>query len=349
MNLKEALQRYAPCDALWVHKEENVRYLSGFTGDSTDLLLTPEGRWLLTDSRYTEQAAAEAAGWEVVDHRGKLTAALHELCEKQGVRVLGLEEEALSLALYRRWLDADPEREWRAVGLDRLRMSKSEAEIESLRRACAISVDALTDILPLIQAGKTENEVRIALEKAMLDKGSERPAFATIVASGIRSALPHGTATDKVIDTGDFVTLDFGAVYAGYHADMTRTFVIGTASPRQRELYAAVLRAQAAAIAATRAGSEARIVDAAARDILQEAGLAEYFIHSTGHGVGLEIHEEPRISQLSREVLADGMVITAEPGVYLPGYGGLRIEDSLVVRGDNAEILTDFPKELMEL
>lgn len=349
MNRQEVLQQYAPCDALWVHKEENVRYLSGFTGDSTDLLVTASECFLLTDSRYTEQAAEESPGWQVIDHRGRLTTVLQELCTEQGVQLLGLEEDALSFGLYRRWQAADPAREWRAVSLDRLRQVKTEAEIDSLRQACAISAAALTDILPVIRAGRTENEVRIALEKAMLDRGSERPSFATIVASGVRSALPHGTATDKVIEVGDFMTLDFGAVYAGYHADMTRTFVVGVASARQRELYAAVLQAQEAAVAAARAGSEACMMDAAARDVLREACLVDYFTHSTGHGVGLEIHEEPRISHLSREILTDGMVITAEPGVYIPAYGGLRIEDSLVVRGDKAEILTDFPKELIEL
>lgn len=349
MNITTQVFESFSVDALWLHKSVNVRYQSGFTGDDTDAFISNGRRCLLTDARYTEQAKAECPDWEAVDHHGKLTDALAACCHRQGIRRLGIEMRAVTAAQYVELQKALPDVELIDADTDRLRQIKTEEEITAIRHACEIGDRALQDILPLIRSGVTEHVLRAELERAMLAHGSEQTAFTTIVASGYRSAMPHGIASDKVVEDGDFITFDFGAVYHGYHSDMTRSFVVGKATERQRHLYHAVLRAQEAACKMIRPGMAGSEPDQTVRDMLKQDGLETYFSHSLGHSVGLEIHEGPNLSPRETRTLAEGMVVTVEPGVYIAGFGGLRIEDTTVVREDGLQLLTQFPKELVEL
>jgi Xaa-Pro aminopeptidase len=233
--------------------------------------------------------------------------------------------------------------------VEELRRVKDEDEIALLREACAISDRALAGVLPSLRAGLTEREVAIALERAMIDLGADAIAFDTIVASGPNGAIPHHRPGDRVLERGDLVTIDFGALMGGYHADMTRTIAIGTPAGWQRDLYDLVLRAQLAGIGAAAPGADTKDVDAAARDVIVAAGHGGDFPHGLGHGVGLEIHEAPLMGYDKTGKLADRVPITAEPGVYLAGRGGIRIEDTLVVRADGPELLTETTKDLLVL
>lgn len=349
MNITRQILESFSVDAVWLHKAVNVRYQSGFTGDDTDAFITADQHSLFTDARYTEQANEECPDWDIVDHHGRLTEQLATYCRRLGIRRLGMEMHTVTAAQYIQLRQALPDVELVDADTDGLRQIKTEEEIGFLQQACAIGDQALHDILPLIRSGATENQLRAELERSMLAHGSERTAFTTIVASGYRSAMPHGIASDKMVEDGDFITFDFGAVYRGYHSDMTRTFVVGPASERQRRMYHAVLRAQEAACAMIRPGLIGSAPDQTVRDMLANDELASYFTHSLGHSVGLEIHEGPNLSPRETRTLAAGMVVTVEPGVYIPGFGGLRIEDTTVVREDGLQLLTQFPKELVEL
>ena len=234
--------------------------------------------------------------------------------------------------------------------LDALRQVKDGGEIGYIRRACAIADKAFEDIVHFIRPGRTEIEVAARLEQVMREAGSEKPSFDTIVASGLRGSMPHGTATEKVIEAGDFVTMDYGAKFEGYCSDITRTVCVGEATARQREVYEAVLGTQEMVLAAIAPGKSGKEIDAASREFLKKYDLAQYFGHGLGHSLGLEIHEEPRLSPSSTcEHLMPGMLITDEPGVYLPGWGGLRIEDTVLVTKTGSERLTKSSKALLEI
>ena len=337
-------------DAALITKEENVHYFSGFRGDSTVLLVTPERLILVTDSRYTEQAAAEAPDYEIVEQRDGLYRKVAELATDAGVVSLGFEGNALvyDTVVKLRELLGEVSCDT-ALNLDPLRQVKDADEIGLIRRACKIADEGFAHILSYIQPGMTEMEVAAALEHFMRRAGSERPAFQTIIASGVRGSLPHGTASDKVIVRGELVTMDFGAVCGGYHSDITRTVCVGRADARQRELYDAVLTAQKRALAALRPGVTGVEVDRIARESLAEKELNQYFGHGLGHSLGLEIHEEPRLSKAGTTVLQENMLVTDEPGVYIPGWGGIRIEDTVLITRDGAEPLTHAPKEFIEI
>ena len=337
-------------DAALITKEENVLYFSGFRGDSTALLVTHERLLLVTDSRYTEQAAAEASDYEIVEQRDGLYRKVAELAEDVGVVALGFEGNALvyDTVVKLRELLGEISLDT-ALNLDPLRQVKDADEIALIRRACKIADEGFAHILSYIQPGMTEMEVAAELEHHMRMLGSERPAFQTIIASGIRGSLPHGVASDKTIARGDLVTMDFGAVCAGYHSDITRTICVGHADARQRELYDAVLTAQKRALTALRPGVTGIEVDRVARDYLAEHNLNQYFGHGLGHSLGLEIHEEPRLSKAGKDVLQPNMLITDEPGVYIPSWGGIRIEDTVLITADGSEALTHASKEFIEI
>lgn len=337
-------------DAVLVSNRENVRYFSGFAGTAGVLAVTADKRMIFVDSRYVEQARQMAPDFLVIKSGGNPLDEAAEWLKRSGCPQIGFEENDLTFAGYRRMTGKIGAEVWVPVELDGLRAVKTAEEIEKIVASAAIADEALAKILPLIRPGATEEAVAAALEYEMRLRGSTRPAFATILASGPRAALPHGVASGKKIAAGDFVVIDFGAVYEGYHSDMTRTFCVGKASPRQREVYDAVLQAQIAGVAAVRAGAGCREVDGISRGMIASAGFGEYFGHGLGHGVGLAIHEGPRLSPMAGEAkLEAGMVVTVEPGIYLPGWGGVRIEDLLVVTQTGCRILCKMDKALMEL
>jgi Xaa-Pro aminopeptidase len=338
-------------EAALITRLVNVRYLSGFTGSNAALLVTADGRdRLSTDGRYTEQAAAECPGLEVLLSR-QCASALVDHAQSVGIGRAAYEAHDVTVDSFDGLVAATGG----AVELVRLgpvvedfRQIKDPGELELLREACAIGDRALADLLPWLKAGRTEREIARRLEDLMLDQGGDGRAFATIVAGGPHSSIPHHQPTDRPLDRGDFLKLDFGSLYRGYHADMTRTFVVGT-SPAdwQSDTYDLVSRAQAAGRAAVVAGVELAAVDRAAREVVEAAGLGEAFPHGLGHGVGLEIHEAPLLAATSTGSLDVGVPVTIEPGVYLPGRGGVRIEDTVVVTDGAPELLTTTTKELL--
>jgi len=337
-------------DALLVTDPVNVRYLSGFTGSAGALLVTPDTVVLATDGRYTEQAESESPGVEVLRTRA-LATDLVSRARTDNVATMGFEDHHVTVAAHGVIAAA-------AEGLplvpagrstEELRRVKDEHEVALIAEACAISDRAYADVLPLLRPGVTEIEVARSLEARMIVHGGEH-GFPTIVAAGSNSSIPHHQPTGRPIGAGDFVKADFGAVYGGYHADMTRTVVVG-AEPAawQREVYELVATAQQAGRDALAVGAELSAVDAAARDIVAAAGYGEQFPHGLGHGVGLVIHEDPFLAKTATASLESGAIVTVEPGVYLPGRGGVRIEDTLLVDNSGVTPLTRTTRELLIL
>ena len=329
----------------------NVRYLSGFSGSNAALLVgrEPGDDVIATDSRYVLQVAAEAPGLEVVVER-PCAAALLARVRGRGPARTAFEADHLTVAGYAGLLSDDDDLVPTTALVERLRTVKDATELSLLREACRITDAALAHVMNVVHEGMTERQVARELDDRMLTLGAEAPSFSTIVASGPNSAVPHHTPTDRALRRSDLLKIDFGARHAGYHADETRTFVVG-APPAdwQQELHDLVREAQAAGRSALAVGASLRDVDAAARDRIESAGHGEHFGHGLGHGVGLEIHEAPMIGQGARGSLSDCTPVTVEPGVYLPGRGGVRIEDTLVVRHGAPETLTTTTRELLVL
>jgi Xaa-Pro aminopeptidase len=342
-------------DALVVTTLANIRYLTGFAGSAGVLTVTRDAALLTTDGRYRTQSA------EQVERSGaapQVDIAIGPVAEQRqaaqellgpAVARIGLEADSVSWSGQRTWadlLDAD-----RLVptsnAVEALRERKDEAEIARMERAAAIADAALFDTLPLMGQGVTEEHFALELDTAMRRHGAESTAFETIVASGENSAKPHHHPGGRRIDRGDPVVVDFGATFEGYRSDMTRTFCVGTDPEGElARIFDVVRTSQAAGAAAVRPGISVKEVDDVCRDIIREAGWAERFEHGTGHGVGLDIHEAPTVSQLGTAILAPGFVVTVEPGVYVPGHGGVRVEDTLVVTEDGARALTRFTKDI---
>lgn len=337
--------------AVLVSKDENVHYFSGFYGDSTVLLITEERAYLITDSRYIEQAQQQAPLYELIEQKEGLLKVSANLAKKIGVPSVSFEGSALTYNEYSKLAEElRPVKPGISVSLDQLRVVKEVEEIFCIEKACDIGDEAFQDIITYIKPGMTEIEVAARLENTMRCLGSEKVSFTTIVASGKRGSLPHGIATDKLIFDGEFVTMDYGAIYRGYHSDVTRTVCVGTADKKQREIYSAVLSAQELGVSLVKPGASGIEVDRRARQVLEKAGLAKYFGHGLGHSVGLEIHEEPRLSPKSScESLEAGTVITVEPGVYIPDWGGVRIEDTVLVAETGSRRLTKSSKKLLEI
>ena len=340
-------------DAILVTSAVNVRYLTGLVSSNAAVLLAAAGQAVLgTDARYAGTAQRECPDVDLIIDRD-VDGALAGRARAAGWRTIAFEDLWLTVRRYR-GLSAEGGLIPAGDVLDGLRMVKDEAEIELLARACAITGEAFSAVLGELRPGVTEREYAIALERAMVDLGAEAVAFDTIVASGQNGAIPHHSPGERAFEPGDLVTVDCGARVGGYHADMTRTVAIGKPAAWQCEIYQLVAAAQAAGVAAARPGTDVREVDAAARDVIEAAGHAGHFTHGLGHGVGLEIHEAPIISCGRTGRLADRVPITIEPGIYLPGRGGVRIEDTLVVRAGagaagSAQPLTTITRELLVL
>jgi Xaa-Pro aminopeptidase len=328
-------------DAMLVTRGVNVRYLTGLVSSNAAVLVRADGSAVLaTDSRYIETARRVCPDVELTEQRD-VAGVLVKLAKRPGI-----EAHDMSVALYRR-LGGEPAAVEGIV--ESLRVVKDDSEIEALRTACDLTDRAFADVAATITPGMTEKRIARALESRMVELGADKPAFDSIVASGPNGAIPHHAPSDRPIERGDLVTMDFGALYDGYHADMTRTVAVGTVSGWQRELYELVREAQRAGRRALAPGAAIDEVDGAARGVIEAAGYGEHFRHGLGHGVGLEIHEDPFLRPAGAGRLDDRVPITVEPGVYLPGRGGVRIEDTLVTRADGPELLTRTTKELLVL
>jgi Xaa-Pro aminopeptidase len=343
----------ARADVLLVTRLPNVRYLTGFTGSAGMVLVAPDELLLVTDGRYAEQSQEQlaAAG---VDARIVIAPTEARQRETLGDAVrpfarVGLEAHGVTWAQQRSFA------EWFAPSelvptehvVETLRARKEPGEVDRIRAACAIADDALAEVLPTLHQRPTERAFALDLEWAMRERGAQRTSFETIVASGPNGAKPHARPTDRPIEAGELVVIDFGCVVDGYCSDMTRTVSVGDPGADARRVWDVVAASQRAGRAAVRAGVTCAAVDHASRSVIEDAGWGETFAHGTGHGVGLEIHEAPRVAATSDGTLASGHVVTVEPGVYLPGVGGVRIEDTVVVTSAGAEALTAFPKSLV--
>ena len=339
-------------DALLVTTLTNVRYLSGYSGSNGLMVITPDRSFFLTDFRYWEQAKKEVKDSKIIFGERDLFDDLPKLEILKSRRAkLGFESENLNCSLYRRLKTLLPQVLFVPAEkfVESLMVTKDQEELKKIKKAVAITDMVFSQILTFVQPGITELDLAAEIEYMMKKNGADNPAFDTIVASGPRSALPHGKASGKKIKQGEFVTFDMGALVEGYCADLTRTVVVGKAKPRQKKIYDVVLKAQKKAIRSARAGLECKKLDKIARDIIKKAGLGKYFGHGLGHGIGLLVHALPRVSSKSDEVLMPGMVVTIEPGVYIPKWGGVRIEDDVLITRKGCEVLTQSPKNLLEI
>jgi len=330
----------------------NIYYLSGFSGDSGALLVDSSSATLFTDGRFTIQAKEEARGFRLKIHRGSLLEMVGEQLRKKGRTRVAVSPARLSLASWKAIKkSAGKNVTW--VGIDRiveqLRDVKDAFEVDRMREAARLGSEVMNETIRLVRPGVAELDIAAEIVYRMRRKGASGESFEAIVAAGPRSALPHARPTARRIGKNELVVLDLGAILRHYCSDLTRTVYVGRAPERVRQWYAAVLEAQGAAKDAIKPGITAGEVDAAARNVLQGKGLGRYFVHSTGHGVGLEIHEDPRIARDQKRVLEAGNVVTVEPGVYVEGVGGIRIEDEALVTRHGAEILTTPPREFLEL
>ncbi|MFY0518003.1 M24 family metallopeptidase [Lysinibacillus sp. UGB7] len=347
--LRKALQEHS-IEGILITNEYNRRYMTGFTGTAGVAIVSQNDAVFITDFRYTEQAAAQIKDFRIVKHEATILEEIATQVKAMGIKLLGFEKDAVSYGTYELYKNVIQTDLVPVSGLiEKIRLIKTEQEINIIKVACEIADHAFTHIIDFIKPGKTELEVSNELEFFMRKQGATQSSFDTIVASGLRSALPHGVATDKVIEKGDFVTLDYGALYNGYISDMTRTVAVGEPSAKLVDMYNAVLASQLLALEKVGPGLTGIQADAIARDYLTEKGYGEAFGHSLGHGIGLEVHEGPGLSMRSETVLEPGMAVTIEPGVYLPGIGGLRIEDDILITETGNELLTHSSKELIIL
>ncbi|MNZ92381.1 putative peptidase [compost metagenome] len=325
----------------------NRRYLTGFTGSSGYVVITHQKAYLLTDFRYMTQAAEQAAGFEIVEHGASVSDSIKELLISQNVSKLGFEEDNVVFSTYRKYeQDLKPVQLVPVSGLvEELRMYKDSVELKLMKEAADLVDRTFLHMLNVLKPGQSERDMALELETFMRKNGASAPSFDTILASGERSALPHGVASDRILQNGDLVTMDFGALMNGYCSDITRTVAIGEPIAKLREIYDIVLEAQLHTLEFLRPGMTGREADALARDVITRYGYGDQFGHSTGHGLGMEVHEAPRVSKLSDQILQSGMVVTVEPGIYIPGLGGVRIEDDVVITEEGNTRLTASTKE----
>ncbi|HVF41349.1 MAG TPA: Xaa-Pro peptidase family protein [Gemmatimonadaceae bacterium] len=345
--------RQEKIDALVLTSLPNIRYLTGFSGTSGLLLMSSSEARLVTDFRYETQVADEVGDFATVTiDPVSLWAGLWNVLQKMtGIEVLGFESAHLLHRDFQRLLNDGARWQWRPQMnlVEDLRESKDEGEVALIAEAARIATEALTAVIPQIEIGQSELHVAGILEKALRDQGSEEAPFHPIVASGPRSALPHARASTRVIEQGDFLLLDFGAQHQGYCSDITRTFVMGVPTSEQLEVYDIVRDANHIAAASVKPGMTGKAADALARSYIERQGHGDGFGHSLGHGLGLEVHEAPRLARTAEGPLRQGAVVTIEPGIYRPGWGGVRIEDDVHLSANGPQILTNFSRELIEV
>lgn len=348
-----AAMRSAHLDGLLVTSLPNIRYLTGFSGSSALVAIAERGALFVTDFRYATQVREEVGGAaRIAIEPQSLWAAMWRLLPELGpLEVMGFESAHLVHRDFERLMSAGARWQWRPTVdlVESLRERKDDDEIAAIRAAADVATRALDHTVQSVRAGQTELEVAGALERALRDEGSTGFPFETIVASGARAALPHARPADRTIARGDFLLVDFGAIVDGYCSDVTRTFVVGRATEEQRAAHDVVRRANERAVEGVRAGMTGRDADAIARRYIEERGYGDAFGHSLGHGIGLEVHEAPRLAKAADTPLPDRAVVTIEPGVYRAGWGGVRVEDDVVLGRDGATVLTSFPRELLEI
>jgi len=337
-------------DAILITDLRNIRYLCGFSGSDGALLATRSRTWFLCDSRYTAQAGDEVLEAEVLECAIRLDA-VAALAAENGIVRLGFEAEHTTVNDYRKMSDSLSGIELVEISpaFDEIRSCKDRTEVESLKAVATLASRALSGVLKFVRPGISEADIALELELEMRRRGADGKAFDFIVASGVRGGMPHGRASDKLIKSGELVTIDFGALKDGYHSDETVTVSCGEPGNLEKEIHAIVREAHGMAIEAVTPGISCKALDAVARDYIVKHGYGDYFGHGLGHGVGLDIHEKPTVSPRSDAVLEEGMVITIEPGIYIPGFGGVRIEDTLLVTADGYQILTSADKRLLVL
>ena len=334
-------------DGIIINNLKNVYYLTGFWGSNGTVFISRDHQILVTDARYIIAAKQEVTGFEILAERDEL-AVIAKIAKEMGLSRIGFEDE-ISVSYYHRMqaafegLELVPQTQF----VEALRMIKDETEIATIRKACSISDQAFHDALEFIKPGKTEIEIANFLDFRMRELGAAGLSFDTILASGINSSKPHAHPMHKPVELGEAITMDFGCLYDHYVSDMTRTIYLGHVSDEQAEIYNTVLKANQALIDQAKAGLGFRDFDKIPRDIIVEAGYGQYFTHGIGHGIGLDIHEEPYFSQTSTEVIKSGMVLTDEPGIYIEGKYGVRIEDDILITDTGCELLTLAPKELI--
>ncbi len=334
-------------DGILISDLANVRYLSGFTGSSAYVIITKNQAILLTDFRYQEQAAHEVKGYSIVIEHNEKTSEIKDICGGYGIKQLGFEDHNITFAFYNKLLKRKIALKPISNIVESLRIIKSAEELSCIKTAVKRAESAFKTLLPRIRVGVTEKKLALQLEYFLKKEGCKTVPFAAIVASGPMSALPHAQPTERKLKKGDLVVIDWGGECDGYFSDMTRTLLIkGNNISKQKELYYNVFEAQNRAIQSVKAGVKSAVIDAAARDYIKEKGFDEYFGHGTGHGVGLAVHEKPVVSWRNNEVIAERMVFTIEPGIYLPDFGGVRIEDLVVAGKRGADVLTSLPKKL---
>jgi len=345
-NLQKII-RQLNIDGLLFFDMNNIRYLAGFTGSEGMLIVCENKALLLVDGRYITQARKQVKNATIIEFKDKAEI-ISDTVKKYGLKKIGLETTALSFQFYRQLIKKVPAKLFRPLGdeLKLLRAIKDENEIRLMKKAAKISSAAVSSLVGKIKAGVTERDLALEFEFSVRRAGAEQIAFPTIIAAGENSALPHAQPSGKKIKNGDFIVIDFGVKYRGYCSDETCTFAFGGLTEKQRNAYQAVKEAHDQAIASVRAGVSAAAIDFRARDILRKKKLGCYFVHSTGHGVGMDVHEPPRLAENSADMLKAGMVITIEPGVYIPGQWGIRIEDMVLVKNNGCEILSKLDKEL---
>lgn len=334
-----------------ITKRENYMYLSGFSGTSANLLITDKKAYLLTDFRYIEQSTKQAPLFEVVEHKPEIIETIYDIINSEGIKILGFEDQSSSYASYKAFSNKFKSTSLKGIGavVDELRSIKDVYEVEMINKAVQIADGAFKQVLSLIKPGVTELEIAAELEYKMKRLGASGASFETIVASGLRSSMPHGIASEKKLEYGDAITMDFGALYNHYCSDITRTVFLGQPDKKLLDIYNIVLKAQLTAEKGAKKGLTGREVDKIARDMIYQNGFEGKFGHGLGHGVGLEIHESPRLSPGGSIVLENNMAVTVEPGIYVEGLGGVRIEDTIIIKDDSPIVLTQAPKDLIIL